>query len=498
MKFRPEDIRVMKRFFEKIVSGVFKSTSIKNKLKISYAVIIFIVLIPSITSVMFSNILAERYDRLINNVDNANNLSRIVKSDINKEIWDIVSGKKDFAEGSQYLIIDDIYSGLEVLNQNASEKETRQLIEVAKRAMSTLNNYVDRLGRQIGQNAPVSENEKLLEEIRGVSVLVYDVIQEFIFSEIQSIARANEKLQQLGTVTTILEIAIFLLAIVFAVYTFASVAENISDPILKLKNLSVKIAKGDLEARAEPIDVDELRDLARSLNIMAGRIRGLIDENMEELRNLQKSEMKALQAQIKPHFIYNTFDAIICLAESGNNEEVVNVAMALSNFFRISLSKGREWITVRQEVEHVKSYLTIQRVRYEGILDYSIEVDETLLDCPILKLLLQPLVENALYHGVKFRRTRGGLIALKGWTEHQKICFSVEDNGIGIEPDRLELIRQKLKSGDVSDDIGYGMFNVNKRIRLYYETDRGLEIESEIGHGTRVSFRVPLRSEQNV
>ena len=488
----------MKRFFEKIVSGVFKSTSIKNKLKISYAVIIFIVLIPSITSVMFSNILAERYDRLINNVDNANNLSRIVKSDINKEIWDIVSGKKDFAEGSQYLIIDDIYSGLEVLNQNASEKETRQIIEVAKRAMSTLNNYVDRLGLQIGQDAPVSENEKLLEEIRGVSVLVYDVIQEFIFSEIQSIARANERLQQLGTVTTILEIVIFLLAIVFAVYTFASVAENISDPILKLKNLSVKIAKGDLEARAEPIDVDELRDLARSLNVMAGRIRGLIDENMEELRNLQKSEMKALQAQIKPHFIYNTFDAIICLAESGNNEEVVNVAMALSNFFRISLSKGREWITVRQEVEHVKSYLTIQRVRYEGILDYSIEVDETLLDCPILKLLLQPLVENALYHGVKFRRTRGGLIALKGWTEHQKICFSVEDNGIGIEPDRLELIRQKLKSGDVSDDIGYGMFNVNKRIRLYYETDRGLEIESEIGHGTRVSFRVPLRSERNV
>lgn len=313
-----------------------------------------------------------------------------------------------------------------------------------------------------------------------------------------AIARVNESLQRSGTILTVMEITIFILVAIFAVYTVTSVAENISMPILKLKNLSVQIAEGDLEARVEPLDVDELKELAQSLNIMAGRIRGLIDENIRELKNLQKSEMKALQAQIAPHFLYNTFDTIIWLAEAGRNDDVINVAMAFSNFFRISLSKGKDWITVRQEVEHVKSYLTIQRVRYESILDYSVEVDEEMMELKMLKLILQPLVENALYHGIKFRRNRGGLITIKGWLKNKEICFSVEDNGVGIQPDRLELIRSRLENGDSADEVGYGLFNVNKRIQLYYETTKGLVLESTPGQGTTVSFRLPLRSEQNV
>jgi two-component system sensor histidine kinase YesM len=313
-----------------------------------------------------------------------------------------------------------------------------------------------------------------------------------------AIARVNESLQRSGTILTVMEITIFILVAIFAVYTVTSVAENISMPILKLKNLSVQIAEGDLEARVEPLDVDELKELAQSLNIMAGRIRGLIDENIRELKNLQKSEMKALQAQIAPHFLYNTFDTIIWLAEAGRNDDVINVAMAFSNFFRISLSKGKDWVTVRQEVEHVKSYLTIQRVRYESILDYSVEVDEEMMELKMLKLILQPLVENALYHGIKFRRNRGGLITIKGWLENNEICFSVEDNGVGIQPDRLQLIRSRLENGDIADEVGYGLFNVNKRIQLYYETTKDLVLESTPGQGTTVSFRLPLRSEQNV
>jgi two-component system sensor histidine kinase YesM len=313
-----------------------------------------------------------------------------------------------------------------------------------------------------------------------------------------AIARVNESLQRSGTILTVMEITIFILVAIFAVYTVTSVAENISMPILKLKNLSVQIAEGDLEARVEPLDVDELKELAQSLNIMAGRIRGLIDENIRELKNLQKSEMKALQAQIAPHFLYNTFDTIIWLAEAGRNDDVINVAMAFSNFFRISLSKGKDWVTVRQEVEHVKSYLTIQRVRYESILDYSVEVDEEMMELKMLKLILQPLVENALYHGIKFRRNRGGLITLKGWIDNNEICFSVCDNGVGIQPDRLELIRSRLENGDIADEVGYGLYNVNKRIQLYYETTKDLVLESTPGQGTTVSFRLPLRSEQNV
>ncbi|HHW22267.1 MAG TPA: sensor histidine kinase [Clostridiaceae bacterium] len=488
----------MKSFFERTILQLFKTNSIRSKLKISFLLIILIVLIPSIMSITFSSILTVRYGKLIHNVDDANSLNKIVKFEITSEIWDIVSGKKEFTEGEQYSIIENIYERLNVLARNASTKENRQLIEVARRAMSTLENYVDRLGQQIEDNLPVVENEKLLEEIRGVSVLVYDVIQEFIFSEIEAIARVNDSLQRSGTILTILEITIFILVAVFAVYTVTSVAENISQPILKLQNLSVQIAEGDLEARVDPLDVEELKGLAQSLNIMAGRIRDLIDENIRKVKNLQKSEMKALQAQIAPHFLYNTFDTIIWLAEAGRNEDVINVAMAFSNFFRISLSKGNDWITVRQEVEHVKSYLTIQRVRYESILDFSIEVEEEMMEHTMLKLILQPLVENALYHGIKFRRNRGGLITIKGWLKNKEICFSVEDNGVGIQPDRLQLIRSRLENGDSADEVGYGLFNVNKRIQLYYETTKGLVLESTPGQGTTVSFRLPLRSEQNV
>lgn len=488
----------MKSIIERTFLRILKTNSIKSKLKISFLLIILIVLIPSIISIIFSNILTIRYGKLIHNVEDANSLNQIVKVDITGEIWDIVSGKKDFNEGNQYIIIEDIYDRLNMLAKNASTRENRQLIEVARRAMSTLENYVNKLGQQIEDGLPVVEHEKLLEEIRGVSVLVYDVIQKFIFSEIEAIAKVNDSLQRSAAVLTIMEIVIFILAIAFAASTVASVAENISSPILKLKNLSVQIAEGDLEARVEPLDVEELKELAQSLNIMAGRIRDLIDENIRELKNLQKSEMKALQAQIAPHFLYNTFDTIIWLAEAGRNDDVINVAMAFSNFFRISLSKGKDWITVGQEVEHVKSYLTIQRVRYESILDFSIEVDEAMLEYKMLKLILQPLVENALYHGIKFRRSRGGLITLKGWIEDNEICFSVEDNGIGIQPDRLELIRSRLENGDGADEVGYGLYNVNKRIQLYYETNRGLTIESTPGKGTVVSFRLPLRSEQNV
>ena len=485
----------MKMFIGNTSFRVFKTSSIKSKIKISYMVIIAVVLIPLIMSITFSTVLTYRYGQLIDNVNNAKNLNQIVNTRISNEIWDIVSGKKDFKTADQYRIIQSIYEKIDILSEDASTKGNQRLIQVARRTVSTLEKYVDMLGRQIENNAEVQENEKLFEEIRDVAGLVNDIIQEFILSEIDAIARVNDSLQRLGFIIGITEILLFVLATVFAVYTFTSVAENISAPILKLKNLSVQIAKGDLEARVEPIDVDELKELAHSLNVMAERIRQLIDENRRELISLQKSEMRVLQAQIMPHFLYNTFDTIIWLAESGKTGEVVNVAMAFSNFFRISLSKGKDWITVGQEVEHVKNYLTIQRVRYESILDYKIEVEEALLNLSMPKLLLQPLVENALYHGIKFRRNRGGLITLKGWLENNEICFWVEDNGIGIPPDRLEQIRESLEKEEKIEGIGYGIYNVNKRLQLYYETNKSLEIDSRTGQGTCVSFRLPYRSE---
>jgi two-component system sensor histidine kinase YesM len=155
---------------------------------------------------------------------------------------------------------------------------------------------------------------------------------------------------------------------------------------------------------------------------MAVKIQELIDANIEEQQNLQKSEMKALQAQISPHFLYNTLDTIVWLAEGRQYEQVISVTRNFSNFFRTSLSRGKDWISVQEEFDHVLNYLTIQKIRYRDILDYSINWDRTMAEKPMLKLVLQPLVENALYHGIKGKRGRGN-ISVRGWSEDGFLCF---------------------------------------------------------------------------
>ena len=182
-------------------------------------------------------------------------------------------------------------------------------------------------------------------------------------------------------------------------------------------------------------------------------------------------------------------------AEAKNSSEVIHITAALSDFFRISLSSGEEWITVAQEKRHLEGYLSIQKVRYRDILEYSVEIDPEIEDEIVLKLLLQPLVENALYHGIKPRRG-SGMIRVTGRREGKELYFCVQDNGAGMPPERLEEVRASLKNdsiqlnGDVKGGSGFGLKNVDLRIRLYYAKEEGLSIESD-SSGTKVSFRLP-------
>jgi two-component system sensor histidine kinase YesM len=200
-----------------------------------------------------------------------------------------------------------------------------------------------------------------------------------------------------------------------------------------------------------------------------------------------------LQAQINPHFLYNTLDAIMWQAEANNSDEVIHITRALSDFFRISLSSGQEWISVEQERRHLEGYLSIQKVRYRDILSYSIEIDPDMNGEMVPKLLLQPLAENAIYHGIKLKRG-GGKITVTGRREGASLYFCVQDTGPGIPPDRLEEIRRAIRQEDVQissiKGSGFGLKNVDLRIRLYYAQQEGLTIESGAG-GTIVSFRVP-------
>ncbi len=202
----------------------------------------------------------------------------------------------------------------------------------------------------------------------------------------------------------------------------------------------------------------------------------------------QTAELRLLQEQINPHFLYNTLDSIVWLAEGGNKQQVVEMTADLSVFFRTVLSGGNDYITVKEEESHIRSYLKTQKIRYENILDYVIRIDPEIEEQVILKMTLQPIVENALYHGIKNKRG-GGRITIRGYGEGERIVFEVEDNGIGMDAEDLEELKKKLRGEESRLDSrngGFGLNNVAQRIQMYYGDRSEITITSRKEEGTCV------------
>ncbi|MBP3742091.1 MAG: histidine kinase [Treponema sp.] len=475
-----------------------KNRNLTRTLRISYTILLFITIIPSVYSIIISQIHSIRYTQIIQNVSYANRINNIAKNEIPNELWEIVCGKKDFNSGLQYQMMEEISTGLDTMLQSTISTESRIKLEVANRAGITLLRNINNLSEQMKNGASVTQNEASLDEIRTITALFSDIIQDFIVAEIESGNKTNASFRRSSIILTIIQIIITILAIIISQKSFFSVSNAISKPISDMESLSTRVANGDLTARIAIPHVDELDTLAGNLNTMTEQIEVLIQKNMEEQQNFQKAEMKALQAQITPHFLYNTFDTIVWLAEEERMDEVVKITKAFSDFLRISLSRGHEWITVSQELEHIQNYLTIQKIRYADILSYSIEADESLKNYKMIKLVLQPLVENAIYHGIKNKRGRGKLLVRVQYadSEHTKILFEVSDNGAGFTEERLAQVREELASASQNAESlnsVYGLYNVNKKLKLYYgDATEGLQIKSEAGNGSTVSFTVPV------
>lgn len=469
-----------------------RNKSIRKALKVTNIVIILATLVPFIFNTLYYNIVLNQYERIIENVYSANSLSSGLKGEIYTTMWNIVTGKTVFEDNSQYELLDRIKGNLDLLEKNANSEDNSYLIFVAHNTVETLEGYVRRIGGNIERNRPVSENETILAEIASVSDLLYDVLQKFVAAEMVLAHIQNKNLQRSMDLMTIVQIVLFLSILLFLLRNYRQLNRGINEPIFRLKTMASRIAQGDLSIRVEKPEIKELDELTDSLNIMAEKLIELIDQNIQKQQNLQKAEMKALQAQIAPHFMYNTLGTILSLAEEGLTDDVVTTTLALSNFFRLSLNKGRDWVTVAEEKSHVENYLAIQKMRYGAVLEYRIDFSPEILRESMLKLLLQPLVENAIYHGIKKKRRRG-FIALTGYREGDCLVFIVEDDGLGMGPEELEGLRGSLSCYDGSNPgTGFGLYNVYKRIQLYYETDRGLAIESEYDKGCKITLRLPI------
>lgn len=478
-----------------------RNKSLRKTLLITYIFLLFITLIPSIYSVVVFQAHTKQYSQIISNVSTANKISSIAKDDIPSELWNIICGKKEIDSADHNIMLDRIDSGLSRMLLTNKNEESRGILEVATRAYTTLRRNVDMLISQMQRGSPVTQNEATLDEIRTITSLFADIMQDFIVTEIDYANLTNQSLRNTSIILTTIQIIISVLAVIISLNSFLSVSNAVQKPIADMEKLSTKVANGDLTARIDIPHVDELDTLAGNLNTMTEQIAVLIQKNMEEQKNFQKAEMKALQAQITPHFLYNTLDTIVWLAEEEHTEEVVRITKAFSDFLRISLSRGHEWITISQELDHIKNYLTIQKIRYADILNYQIDADESLMDIKMIKLVLQPLIENAIYHGIKNKRGRGELKVSVHYTDdsHTFVTFTVEDNGAGFTEERLGQVRNELRTGaQDSEKLSsvYGLYNVNKKLKLYYgEQTKGLIIESEAGKGSRISFTIPAASE---
>jgi len=267
------------------------------------------------------------------------------------------------------------------------------------------------------------------------------------------------------------------------------ITRRITEPISALSRKAEQFGRGDFATEPVESHIAEMQTLSRGFDDMAGRINALMEKQIQDQKSLHRAELELLQAQINPHFLYNTLDSIAILAESQRDEDVITMVTSLSTFFRNSLNKGEDIISLQSESIQVASYLQIQQIRYSDILQYEISIPQELLECLVPKLILQPLVENALYHGIKNRRGMGK-ITITGEAAGEDMILRISDNGVGMDEDRV----RTLQSGVYEDrHTGLGLVNVHKRIRLYCGEGYGLSFESASGKGSIVSIRLPRR-----
>ncbi len=268
------------------------------------------------------------------------------------------------------------------------------------------------------------------------------------------------------------------------------ISRNITRPLQQLRDSMARVQEGDFgAAEVEVTSRNEVGSLTRSFNVMTSRIQELMKQNIYEQQQKRKSELKALQSQINPHFLYNTLDSIIWMAEGKKNEEVVVMTASLARLLRQSISNEEEQVPIGQEVEYARSYLTIQKMRYKDKLEFQIQVDAQIMGVPIIKLVLQPLIENAIYHGLKYKEGKG-LLIVRGYREGENAVIQIRDNGAGMDEQTLSHIFEKHKVNYRSN--GVGVYNVQKRLQLYYGMDYGITYSSRQGEGTTASIVIPM------
>ena len=473
------------------LKDIYYRSSLATKIRYSY----LFLLVPLLIFLVFTfyNLwdMNHNYEDMVNSTVVASEFSLDFKKDFDYETYLLIVGNKTVEESELDSMIEEaerIVAGLEEITE--AEANIARLDSVNK-YLSNLRIYVDRIEENLQEESRYEDNMEIWEnDVQIVTSLVGDTMSQYIYYEVRGIQQSRAAYQTffMNLVRfSLLGMGLLLLLVIILSYY---IPRSITMPITRISRVTNQVAKGNLSVRAAAESGAEARMLSDSLNAMIDKINELLDQVTTEQIRLRKAEFELLQAQINPHFLYNTLDTIVWLAEAGDQKRVVSMVGNLSDFFRTSLNQGKDIISIREELAHVRSYLEIQQIRYQDILRYEITVPEDLYEYKIPKITIQPLVENALYHGIKNKRGQG-TITVTGKSKENGFVLYVRDNGIGMTQERLNEVRAGIQKLSYTGKEIYGLYNVNERIRLNFGETYGISIESTYGEGTCVSISLP-------
>ncbi|MDD3795025.1 MAG: histidine kinase [Lachnospiraceae bacterium] len=451
------------------------------------------------------NRFSQRYDVSVENITKANAYNITFKENVDYTMYIIVVNSERADElvdtNQPHELIDSARTVFQTLEDDSEDDYAKNQLKGIVKSLNSLEKQVNEVEADAQVSGSYDRNlERLDLDIRVLTELIQEQIQQYIYYEAGNLETIREGIR--SDVERMIQATAIIFAGVLLALLLASrkITSSITHPIQKLCDATKQAGGGDFAVRtkewgtslsARDNTADELQILNDSFNQMMEKIGNLVEDIKIEQLNLRATELKLLQAQINPHFLYNTLDAIIWLAEAGKKEQVITMVSALSDFFRTGLSKGRDFITIQEEETNIHSYLKIQQFRYRDILEYEIRIPEELYPYQILKLTLQPLVENALYHGIKNKRGTGK-IRVTGEKAGERLILTVEDTGIGMTRERLEYARKVLASEIASrEKSGFGLYNIEQRIQLNYGPEYGMRIDSTYGKGTKVTVTIP-------
>ena len=461
-----------------------KVHSIKGRLRHLVAAISIVLAVLLVSVLLMLGSYSSHYARLLHNVTTASEFNREFKDTSDLRMY--------------YYVIESQYSqGLPIEEVRAAQTLAKSLIDTtfqknSRQAITSVLDLCENLEGKIYQIEETSDYDQRLTQLENNVYVLTSLVEEYMYTYLYYEAAELNAVQQVVTRQAGVEIALIILAaalaIVFLLRYSIRLSRSITAPLEELCRRAERVDAGDLTVQEPvPSEIREIRTLSEGMEQMIGRL----DDQMGEIRrrqeSLRRTELALLQAQINPHFLYNTMDTIIWLIEADKQQEAVEMVANLSSFFRHSLSKGEDVITLAEEERHVRSYLQIQHARYQDIMEYILDIDPGLHDAMLPKLTLQPLVENALYHGIKLKRAKG-TIRITATLADGCVLLRVEDNGVGITPQRLAQLRDAMER---QERVGFGLSAVNQRLRLQFGPEYGLRLDSEEGQGTTVTARIP-------